>query len=715
MLTTPLRSASISADHHNPDRPQDDPAAELAAGGSRLPGYRVLLRNRNYRLWFLSSLGSSLGDWVGLFSLQVLAISLAEPGSRIALFGLGGIMMARLLPSVLFGPIAGVVADRYDRKRLMVTADALRGLLYLGIAVSSDLIALFTLAFIIECLSLVYNSSKMAVLPGIVERRQLTQANQLALFVTYGPLPFGAVLPTLMVAVVAFLQQAGAPALNPTRFALTLTAAGFWAAGAVISRMRLPLRERPVDVEGEDEKGVIEELLAGVEFIRDLPLIRSLILGVVGVFFGAGVVVTLGPEFVRTSLGRSETDWFTLMSFVGGGVLAGIVLVPVLTARFREERLFPVFLTTTAAIATGIALLDDFSVTLVAGTVLGGSAGLAVVLGYTLLHRHTVDEVRGKTFAAFFTATRIAMFAALGLAPFLAGAIGRFTVGAAGRFVSVSGLRITILAGGAVALLAAVSAWRGMYRALREDGAGGARAVDLPQTVADSDGLFIAFEGVEGAGKSTQVEALVRVLRADGRDVVVTREPGGPPVAERVREVLLDPHNAGMHPRTEALLYAAARAEHVQRVIRPALEAGKTVVCDRFVDSSVVYQGSARGLGEDAVYQINRWAIAGVEPDVVVLLDLDPEEGLARAAQRGAADRIEQEEATFHHRVAEAYRAMARREDGRMVVVDARGDVDDVAARVRRHLAPWVGSAPESEADEHRQAATDTTLPRGRP
>jgi dTMP kinase len=626
---------------------------------------------------------------VGLFALQVLVISLAPQGSRIALFGLGGIMMARLLPSVLFGPVAGVIADRYDRKRLMVGADIARGVLYLGIASSTDLIALFTLTFLVECLSLVYISSKMAVLPGIVERKSLTPANQLALFVTYGPLPFGAALPTLMVGLAAALRETtGLPPVDPTRLALVFTALGFWAAGLVISRMELPLHGRAADA--GDRAGVREELREGLEFIRDLPLIRALIVGLVGVFFGAGVIVTLGPEFVRSSLGRSETDWYTLMSGVGGGLLAGILLVPVLTVRIREERLFPIFLTITAVLATAIATFDSFPVTVVAGVFLGAFAGLSVVLGYTLLQRHTTDAVRGKTFAAFYTGTRISMFAALGLAPFVAGAIGRFSIGAGGEFISVSGVRITILAGGLVAVYSAIRVWRGMYRALAHEGEAqsGSPSVHLDGNgETDSQpGTFVVFEGVEGSGKSTQAARLVELLKADGREVIVTREPGGPPVAERIRTVLLDPDAAAMHPRTEALLYAAARAEHVQQVILPALSEGKVVVCDRFLDSSLAYQGYARDLGPDDVFEINRWAIAGVLPDVVVLLDLDPAEGLRRATADRAADRVEQETAAFHERVARGYHRLAERDPARFVVIEASGDPDTVAARIRERL-----------------------------
>ncbi|HYY79008.1 MAG TPA: dTMP kinase [Actinomycetes bacterium] len=193
-------------------------------------------------------------------------------------------------------------------------------------------------------------------------------------------------------------------------------------------------------------------------------------------------------------------------------------------------------------------------------------------------------------------------------------------------------------------------------------------------------GRLVAFEGVEGAGKSTQLELLARELAGRGHEVVVTREPGGTPVGERVRELLLDPA-ADMHPRTEALLFAAARAELVERVIRPALERGAVVLCDRYLDSSLAYQGGARGLGRRAVADVNRWATGGLVPDLVVLLDVDPALGLAR--RRGDRDRIEAQDVEFHRRVRDAFRELAAAEPGRFAVVDAAGPVQEVAARVR--------------------------------
>jgi dTMP kinase len=193
-------------------------------------------------------------------------------------------------------------------------------------------------------------------------------------------------------------------------------------------------------------------------------------------------------------------------------------------------------------------------------------------------------------------------------------------------------------------------------------------------------GRLIAFEGVEGSGKSTQLELLRRLLEERGREVVVTREPGGTPAGERVRALVLDPA-VDLHPRAEALLFAAARAELVEAVIRPALERGAVVLCDRYLDSSLAYQGGARGLGRGPVEQINRFATGGLLPDLVVLLDLDPAAGLARRPRD--PDRIEAQDLGFHRRVRDAFRDLAAAEPGRFAVVDAAAPVEEVADQIR--------------------------------
>jgi dTMP kinase len=203
-------------------------------------------------------------------------------------------------------------------------------------------------------------------------------------------------------------------------------------------------------------------------------------------------------------------------------------------------------------------------------------------------------------------------------------------------------------------------------------------------------GRLIAFEGVEGAGKSTQLEMLRQALEKAGHQVVSTREPGATTAGERVRSILLD-RDSTLHPRAEALLFAAARAQLVEQVIRPALQRGETVLCDRYLHSSLAYQGVARGLGVEPVAAINAFATGGLMPDLVVLLLVDPAEGLARG--RGERDRIEDQDLEFHQRVERGFLELAAADPDCFAVVDAARPAEEVAAEV--HAAVLATMEPE--------------------
>jgi len=198
-----------------------------------------------------------------------------------------------------------------------------------------------------------------------------------------------------------------------------------------------------------------------------------------------------------------------------------------------------------------------------------------------------------------------------------------------------------------------------------------------------SRGVFLSFEGVEGCGKSTQIVLLHEYLVAQGRDCMVTREPGGTPIAEAIRALVLDPAHEAMTPETELLLYAAARAQHVRERIEPALAAGQVVLCDRYADSTTAYQGGGRGFDRAKLAQLHEWATGGRWPDRTFLLDLPAEAGLERARLRGRKDRIEREDIAFHQRVRAGFLEIAAVEPARVKVIDASESIEAIRQRIR--------------------------------
>jgi dTMP kinase len=213
--------------------------------------------------------------------------------------------------------------------------------------------------------------------------------------------------------------------------------------------------------------------------------------------------------------------------------------------------------------------------------------------------------------------------------------------------------------------------------------------------------MFISFEGIEGSGKTTNVHHAVRFLQDKGHDCVITREPGGTRIGEKIRAILLDPSNKGMDPLTELLLYTADRSQHINEVISPLLSAGKTVVCDRYYDATVVYQGYARGLDTALIIRLHRWLFENLKPDITLLLDLPPEVGLSRAWKQidtGDRDRVEtrfeEETLSFHKKVRAGYLEMARLEPERYRIIDASKQADQVRKEIARTLAEEIDKTP---------------------
>jgi dTMP kinase len=311
-----------------------------------------------------------------------------------------------------------------------------------------------------------------------------------------------------------------------------------------------------------------------------------------------------------------------------------------------------------------------------------------------MIQENVTDEYRGRTFATLTISARMALFLALVAFPALAAAIGPHTFTVGGRLLDFSGIRIALWTGAVVVIIGGMFSWGGLRRSRLARPRPLALAPRLHQR--EGVGLLIVFEGVEGSGKGTQMGLARRYLEAKGLPVIATREPGGTGFGDRLRETILDPATGTIDPRAEALVFAAARAHLVTTVIRPALDEGKVVLCDRFIDSSVAYQGAARGLGEQDVLALNAWATQGLFPDLVILLHIEPEEGLARANDQ--RDRFESEDLAFHAKVSEAYLKIADEHPGRFHVVDARGTPEEVHERVRQGLDPLLAPTEAGRA-----------------
>lgn len=651
-----------------------DAGPDLIAGlrGAQRSAYVALLSDAQYRRFFLATFTSSLGDWVGVLAILALTETVLGRASRAAAFALSGVMVARILPVLLFGPVAGVYADRWDRKRTLVMTDLGRGLLMAVVPFSQDFLQLFVASFVIEVLSMLFAPAKEATLPNIVPRERLVQANQMTLIVTYGTLPLGGVLFATFVGLRGLLPELQLVQDRPEAVAIWANALTFMASAALFWRMRFPPRNATTPGGGQlPGSRAWDELKEGLRFIADRRRVRALIVGVMAAALAAGALFALAKLFVSV-VESGQSGFGVLVAVVGAGMLTGLLSAVPLERRFGNHRLFGPGIGVGGLFAMVVAFMPSVTLASVAAFFMGMGAGLAFVVGYTLLQESAQDEVRGRAFAAFNTGIRLALFVSLVVAPAVVGVVGLESVPG----YQIGGVRITMALGGLVALIGAVWSARELVAAgAEEDGAPPEAAGGTGRS-----GWLVVLEGGEGAGKSTQLRLLRAAVERAGYDVVVTREPGGTGLGENIRGLLLDP-TGQVDERAEALLYAAARAQHAEEVIRPALEKGAVVLCDRYIDSSVAYQGAGRGLGEEQVEQLSRWATADLLPDLVVLLDIDAREGLRRVG--GTTDRLEAAGPRFHETVNEAFRRRARQHPERFLVLDGGRPAEELHAQIR--------------------------------
>jgi dTMP kinase len=411
--------------------------------------------------------------------------------------------------------------------------------------------------------------------------------------------------------------------------------------------------------------------------------------GIVVAFIGVGSVIAIGPIFAKLTVHAGAAGWGFLVTALGIGMGIGMAFVPQLSKLVDRQVLFPATMLGAAIVLGIVAAMPNISLAALFTVLMGIFAGATWVNGYALLQENVADEYRGRTFATLTVMSRLGLFLSLAGFPLLSGILGNHGFDIGNFRVDLSGTRLALWIGAAIAAAGAVVTRRGLQRNRLTKPVGLSLMPRLKK--GPRKGVLVAFEGVEGAGKGTQIRLAREWLESEGWQVLVTREPGGTDVGERLRELLLDPTTGQVEPRTEALLFAASRSQHVSTVLRPALEDGKVVLCDRYVDSSLAYQGVARGLGEQDVLTLNVWATQGLFPDLVILLHVEPELGLSRGTSEDA-DRIELEGSPFMAKVADAYLRIAEEHPERFVVIDSDRPPDEVHHDVRDALRRLVRS-----------------------
>ncbi len=665
------------------------------------------------RLWIATSL-SSLGDWLSLLALTTLATTLAKQGIAAQSAAVGGVWLTSLFPALLLGPLAGAVADRLDRRLNMIIGDVFRAVLYVSIPLDlsfglvNKLTWIYVVQFLASCASLFWTPAKDASVPNLVPPEKLEQANQYSLFTTFGTAPVAGLLFVLLSLVSRALGSISPyfASADQVNLALYFNTATFVVSALTIYALReIPKRQLSAKISAPS---VAKAIWEGWKFLGQTKVVRGLVIGMVGAFSAGGVVVGLGPTYVRNTLNGGSGGWGAVFSAIFIGLAAGMFLGLRMLAGFSRRRLFGLSIVSAAVPLVLIGLIPNLVVVVLLVVLLGAIAGIAYVTGYTIVGMEVDDDTRGRTFAFLQSGIRVILFAVIAVSPLLAagftaavhGITGSSTVHLGNIDYQGVGYNFVLLLSAAIAVWLGIVSYRQMDDRrgvpLREDLISVVRGepfVPVPahpngQAAAPAPagrrGLLIAFEGGEGVGKTTQARLLAIWLREQGYDVVATQEPGATKIGMRLRALLLDTAHTGLSARAETLMYAADRAEHVESVIGPALERGAVVVTDRYVDSSIAYQGLGRKQQVSEVAGLNQWATGGLTPDLTVVLDMPAGAGLIRRSP--SADRLEAEPAEFHERVREGFLTQARAEPARYLVLDATEPPAEISRTIQDRL-----------------------------
>ncbi|MCX4576591.1 dTMP kinase [Streptomyces sp. NBC_01571] len=707
---------------------------------SRERAVRALLRQPQLkRLWGAHLVGS-VADALALLVLVVLVLQAAVAegsfggGYRGVALAVSAVFAARVLATLLFGavllgPLTSLTSKDgpLDRRWTMVGADGLRALLLIVAPLWIDwtpddaLAVLLVVAFVTGVAERFWTVSREGAAPALLPAPPLEGATvrplpdhmdalrRLSLRTAFAAVPIAAAA-LVVVSLVNNLLGAGITWFDQHQAALaSYVAAGLFAASlSVLTFLELP------DTRTPRARSPLEGLRrpktgTGVDKGRTgvIPLLVLACAAVAAAIAAAVAVSVLQAK----DLGGGPVTYGLLVLALTGGVVVGVRTAAKVLPSLSRRRLLSLAIAFTGIALLAAGLVPDVTTVLLIVALAGVGAGVAANTGHALLDQEAEEYRRARTTEHLHAVVRVSVALGALLAPLVAAAIGPHRL-ENGKFVFAhGGAAFTLMLVGALLLpvaalvLAKVDDRSGVP--LRHDLLDALRGGDDPLPTPAGNGFFIALEGGDGAGKSTQAEALAEWIRAKGHEVVVTREPGATPVGKRLRSILLDVSSAGLSHRAEALLYAADRAEHVDTVVRPALERGAVVISDRYIDSSVAYQGAGRDLSPTEIARINRWATNGLVPHLTVLLDVSPEAARERFTE--APDRLESEPVEFHTRVRSGFLTLAAADPGRYLVVDAAQEPEAVTTVVRHRLDVML---PLSEAEvkaqeEARKAAEE--------
>ncbi|MFD3457791.1 dTMP kinase [Streptomyces sp. NPDC058691] len=711
--------------------PTDTFADDLAAD-SRERAVGALLKIPPLRKLWGAQLTGAVADRLALLVLVVLTVQACVAaqtfgvGYRGAAFAVAAVFGARLLATLLFGavllgPLGGLTGPQgpLDRRWTMIGSDVLRvGLLIVAPLwttwVPDDagawlLVTVFVAGVAERLWTVAKDGAAPALLPapapgaGTVRPLpdHLDALRRLDLRTGFVAFPLAAA-GLVVVTLVGNLIAVGVEWFSLHQVALgSYVAAGLFAASfAVVYFLELP----------GGQAAPLHSPLQGLR-LADRGRTGAIPVLVLGTATVAGAVAaSVGLAALHASdLGGGPVGYGLLVLALTAGPVIGIRVAPRILPGLSRRRLLAI-----AVAVTGLALLlagivPDATTVLLLALLAGIAAGVVANTGHTLIDQEAEESRRARATDHLHAVTRLLLAVGVIGAPLLAGGIGPHRVDSGHFTFDHGGAAYALMLVGALLLpVAALVLGKADDRQgvpLRRDLREALRGGDPAQAPA-STGFFIAVEGGDGAGKSTQVEALADWIRGKGHEVVVTREPGATAVGKRLRSILLDVSSAGLSHRAEALLYAADRAEHVDTVVRPALERGAVVVSDRYIDSSVAYQGAGRDLAPTEVARISRWATDGLVPHLTVLLDVTPEAARERFTE--APDRLESEPAEFHERVRAGFLTLAAADPARYLVIDAAQEPEAVTTVIRHRLDQILPlSDKEIEAREKARIAAE--------